>query len=175
MSIRRKSSGVRFASIEALEGRRMLSADLAPSIALSSIPPSVVGGAKVHGAVKVELTNASAATVKDKATVALYLSADGTIDDTAALVTSVMHGVNIKDGHASTVNVPVHSLPASLEDGTYTLVAAGNRYIGQCRDNHRPVDRRGGAFRFDLGVELCRQAGNPQAGQIGEPRGFGDE
>jgi hypothetical protein len=93
-----------------------------PTIISSTVPASVVGGATLHGALKVSLDNSGSATEAGY-TVNVYASTDTTLntaDDT--LVTSITKTPTLKADKKATLSIPITELPASL-DGSYYLIA----------------------------------------------------
>jgi hypothetical protein len=96
---------------------------LAASIARSTLPASIVAGAPTHGLVVVNVANTSSAQVKGPATLDLFASADGAIDDSAILVTHLTRTLSIKQGKSMPVPLAIKSLPANLANGNYTLLA----------------------------------------------------
>lgn len=59
---------------------------LAATIAKSTLPTSIVSGASAKGAVTVNITNETAASIKGKFTVAIYASSTGVIDSASVLL-----------------------------------------------------------------------------------------
>lgn len=108
---------------------------LLPGIVKSTLPAAVVGGAPVHGAVLVALTNPSSSPLKGAVVIDLFASADGAIDSSAALVAQLRRNVNLKAGKASIVSVPIRSLPPTLKDGSYTLLARAIAPSSQTADS----------------------------------------
>jgi uncharacterized repeat protein (TIGR03803 family) len=95
---------------------------LSPTVAKSSLPPSVIAGGTAHGVAVVDLTNTGSTAESGKVTVDIYASNDGVIDDSSVLIGSISRKLNVKDGKTAKVTVPIKSLPASL-DGNYSLLA----------------------------------------------------
>jgi len=96
---------------------------LAPSITRSTLPAAVVAGAPVHGVVTALVTNPSSSPFKGPVTLDIFASADGAIDGSATLLAASTRVLNLRAGKSAVVSVPVKSLPASLQNGTYTLLA----------------------------------------------------
>jgi hypothetical protein len=89
----------------------------------STLPASVVAGSKVHGTVAVDLHNAGAKTEKGTFVISVDLSPDGLLDGSQSVVASGRRAAVIPAGKTIVENIPVQSLPASLNNGTYTLLA----------------------------------------------------
>jgi len=96
---------------------------LAPSIAKSTLPAAVVAGAATHGVIAVAVTNQSASLVKGPVTVEIFASTDGAIDGSATLVAHITRTLSLKPGRTVVISLPIKSLPASLPNGDYTLLA----------------------------------------------------
>jgi len=95
---------------------------LTPSITSSTVPASVVGGAKLHGTVKVSLDN-TGSTTEAGYTVNIYAGSSTTLDTTAdTLVTSVTKTPTIKADKTASLSIPITQLPASLDGSFYLLV-----------------------------------------------------
>lgn len=98
-------------------------ATLPPTTVSSTVPTAVVAGGKVKGTVTITVTDSTAAPLKGAATFNLFASRDGFIDGAATLVATLPKKVNLKAGQALKIKLNVKSLPASLIDGTYTLLS----------------------------------------------------
>jgi hypothetical protein len=96
---------------------------LSAIIRKSTLPATVVAGEPVCGAVNVGVTNGSGATVKGSAVVDLYLSTDGSIDGSSILIAHVTHSLSIAAGKSKAIALAVKSLPSTVADGHYTLLA----------------------------------------------------
>jgi uncharacterized repeat protein (TIGR03803 family) len=95
---------------------------LTPTLTSSTVPASVVGGAKIHGTVKVSLDNAGS-TTETGYTVNIYAGTSSTLDTTAdTLVTAVTKTPALKAGKKASLSIPITELPASL-NGSYYLIA----------------------------------------------------
>lgn len=92
-------------------------------ISKSTLPATVVAGESVHGVVNVGLTNVSGATVKGPVMVDLYLSTDGSIDGSSVLIAHATHSLAIATGKSKKAVLPIKSLPSTIADGNYTLLA----------------------------------------------------
>ncbi len=96
---------------------------LLPMIVRSTVPSAVVGGAKLHGSLTVELTNSSGSQSKGF-TVNIYASTNTALDTTAdTKVTSITKSTLVKNEKTVALTIPILSLPAGLPDGTYHLIA----------------------------------------------------
>jgi hypothetical protein len=95
---------------------------LTPTITKDTLPASVVGGAKPHGALSVSLDNTGTAAEKGY-TVNVYASTDTTLDTTAdTLITSVAKPTaTVNAGKTTTLSIPITEVSASL-DGAYYLI-----------------------------------------------------
>ncbi|HET6246646.1 MAG TPA: FKBP-type peptidyl-prolyl cis-trans isomerase [Tepidisphaeraceae bacterium] len=94
-----------------------------PSLGRVSLPPAVVAGGKLSAKVPVILTNSGTA-LKGKVTVNIYANTTTTLDGNQVPVTSAtLKNVSIKAGKTHMVNFNIKSLPASLPDGSYYLLA----------------------------------------------------
>lgn len=94
---------------------------LAPAVIRSTVPTAAVQGTTKRGAVTLRVTNDTAALIAGKATIALYASSDGAIDDASTLVGQVVRRVRLAPGRSAVYAVPV-KLPTSLTAGSYTLL-----------------------------------------------------
>jgi uncharacterized repeat protein (TIGR03803 family) len=95
---------------------------LAPTVIRSSVPTAAVLGSRKGGVVALRVTNDTASLVKGKATIDLYASSDGAIDDASTLVAQAVRRVRLAAGKSQVMALPVR-LPASLATGSYTLLA----------------------------------------------------
>lgn len=107
----------------AVAGTTVPTTTLVPTVVKSTLPASVVGGAPVHGTISVRVVNQSASAVKGPVTLELFATTDGQIDASATLFAHLVRRLNLNAGKATVVSLPVKSLPATLPDGTYTLIA----------------------------------------------------
>jgi hypothetical protein len=99
------------------------SSTLTVGLTKSTLPPSVVAGGTSHGTAIVSVANSGTSTESSTATVSVYASTDGSIDDTATLLGSLPpRRLTLKPGRATEVSVPIRSIPAALV-GSYTLLA----------------------------------------------------
>jgi len=104
---------------------------LTPAIVSSTVPPAVVAGAKLHGLLKINLTD-SLSTAEKGFTVNVYAAPSPTLDTSVdTLVTTATRPTIVNAGKTTTLLLPVTSLPSSLTDGTYYLIvqtsdSAGN-------------------------------------------------
>jgi cyclophilin family peptidyl-prolyl cis-trans isomerase len=96
---------------------------LAPVIAKSTLPATVVTGAKARGIVLVTATNSIATTQKGIATFNIYATSTGVIDAASILLGTTKRSVRLTSGSSVTVPVLIKSLPSTLTAGTYTLLA----------------------------------------------------
>jgi len=116
--------------IETLEARQMLSfsagttgTGITPTILSSTVPASIVAGAKFHGTLKLDLTD-SLTTTETGYTVRVYASTSTTLDTTTdPLVTSVVKTSSIKSAKTVPLTIPITTLPSTLPDGSYYLIA----------------------------------------------------
>jgi hypothetical protein len=114
---------------------QVVAAKLVPTVVSSSLPPSVVGGAAVHGVVSVAVSNQSVSNDTGSVTIEIFASTDGQIDDSAMLVASVTKKLNVAAGKTVPVKVTVKSLPSSLADGSYTLLARATDSASNINDS----------------------------------------
>ena len=104
---------------------------LTPTVLRSTLPASVVGGAKVRGSVAARLTDQLTGDASGTATVTVYAARATALDPaTDAVVGTAEKKVRLGRGRATTINVPVKSLPATLGDGTYHLLLASTDPLG---------------------------------------------
>src|SRR5688500_15467494 len=108
------------AVIETVEPRRLLAADLAPSIS-GSLPDSLPPG--LTQKITVRVANVGDAVAKGAASVALFASADATLSDDDARLGEAVRSLKLKPGKTANVKIAVPS-PTTLAAGQYTLFAA---------------------------------------------------
>jgi uncharacterized repeat protein (TIGR03803 family) len=95
---------------------------LAPAVMRSTVPALVVTGTSRRGGVTLRVTNDTASRITGRATIDLYASSDGTIDDASTLVATAVRRVRLAAGRSQVMGLPV-KLPAALASGAYTLLA----------------------------------------------------
>ncbi|HZL35320.1 MAG TPA: peptidylprolyl isomerase [Tepidisphaeraceae bacterium] len=95
---------------------------ITPVVSKSSVPASVIGGKPVHGFTIIQLTNSTATTEKGLATINLYAVLNGSLDASSTVLATLKRQVNLKPGKTLNLRLPIKSLPATLADGTYTLL-----------------------------------------------------
>jgi hypothetical protein len=110
------------ATLNTSTGSNTTTPTLTPTLTHSTLPTAAVGGKAVHGSATIIVTNSTAATIKGPATVTLYASADGSVDANSVSLGLVKRTLNLKPNAVSPFVLPA-TLPASLEAGTYTLLA----------------------------------------------------
>jgi hypothetical protein len=98
-------------------------AAIVPSIAKSTLPASVVAGQAINGSVTVDLTNQSAAIVKEKSSVEIFASTTGAIDGSSTLLAQASHILVITTARPSALALPIHIRAGELAAGTYMLFA----------------------------------------------------
>ncbi len=108
---------------------------LTPDIAKSTLPPAVVAGKPTHGVITVGTTNSSPNKLKGTTTIAIYATSTGSIDASMMPIASIKRQVNMKPGKRSTFRLTVKSLPTSLANGTYTLLARTIDPAGNARNS----------------------------------------
>ena len=108
---------------------------LVPTLASSTLPASVVGGAKVHGVFAVNIVNQTQTTQTGTLTVKIFATSDGAIDGAATMVATQTKHVNMKPGQSKIFRLNISSLPASLPNGTYTLVSEAIAPTGVINDS----------------------------------------
>ena len=96
---------------------------LAPTVVKSTLPAAIVAGAPVHGVITVLVNNPSSSPFKGPVTVDVFASPDGAIDGSATLLATLTRTLSLKAAKGGTVSVPIRSLPATLPNATYTLLA----------------------------------------------------
>ena len=96
---------------------------LVPTLGTTTLPSTVIGGAAVHGKVTFNLINQGGTLTKGSATMRVYASTSGVVDSAATLVATMMRHVSIKPSGTLAFPVVITSLPTTLADGTYTLLA----------------------------------------------------
>lgn len=107
------------------------SSGMTPAILKATVPAAVIGGVKLHGAIKVKLTNTTAA-VERGFTVKVYAAPGAVLEPSAdTLMETLVRGTVVKKGKMTSLSIPITSLPASLPTGSYYLIvetvdAAGN-------------------------------------------------
>jgi len=106
-------------TIEPLEPRKLLSADLTPAFA--ALPAMLPTGGSDQ--VTIQFINTGSSPARTPVTVDLYASSGGTVGPGATLLTSIVKPVHVKAGKSATVPLQFQS-PATLPDGSYFLVAA---------------------------------------------------
>lgn len=112
-------------AIEALERRRLLSADLTG--AFTAIPASFAAGGEQQ--VTLQLVNSGTTAARGSVRLSLYASGNGKLDSSATFLTGITKQLNLKPGHLLQFPVRLHA-PITLADGTYTLIAQLGRSGG---------------------------------------------
>jgi hypothetical protein len=95
---------------------------LAPTLGNVKLPASAIPGAKLKAKVPVVVTN-QGSTIKGKVTVNLYADAATTFDGSQVLIDSSDKTFSLKAGKRHGFNFNIKSLPTTLGDGTYHLLA----------------------------------------------------
>lgn len=108
---------------------------LAPTIVKSTLPSAIVAGAPVRSVVSVLVTNPSSSPFKAPVTIDVFASPDGAIDGSAALLATVTKTLSLKAGKGAIISVPIRSLPATLPNGSYTLLARAINPASQAGDS----------------------------------------
>src|SRR4051794_1654518 len=119
MNATRKSRPPAAVQIEAMEARRMLSADLVPSFSgtlPAVLPPS--GAMRV----KLRVSNVGDLPARGAAQLRLFASADAALDSSDASLGDAVKMLRLNPGKSAAVKVVFHS-PTSLPEGNYTLLA----------------------------------------------------
>ncbi|MDB5333853.1 MAG: hypothetical protein JWP03_5004 [Phycisphaerales bacterium] len=106
---------------------------LLPTITKSKLPTAVVSGTALRGTVTINISNASGALVKGKATLAIYASTTGGIDGSSILLGQVPKSLKVSTAKAlaETINIKAASLPA----GSYMLFARVTDPTGNVNDS----------------------------------------
>lgn len=110
-------------------------ATLAPTVVKSTLPSAVVAGAPVHGVITVLVNNPSSLPFKGPVTIDVFASPDGAIDGSATLLATLTRTLSLKAAKGAAVSVPIRSLPATLPNGTYTLLARAINPSSQAGDS----------------------------------------
>jgi len=108
---------------------------LVPTLASSTLPAYVVGGAKVHGVFAVNVVNQTQTTQTGTLTIKVFATSDGAIDGAATMVATQTKHVKMKPGQSKIFRLNISSLPASLPNGTYTLVSQAIAPTGVINDS----------------------------------------
>ena len=103
-------------------GASTSAAALSPTVVKSTLPASIPAGTKAHGTVTIDLHNTTSAPVRGPFTIAVYASADGTIDTASAKIGSITRTVQVPRNGTTALNLAVSSFPTTAQ-GTYTLLA----------------------------------------------------
>jgi len=88
----------------------------------STLPASATSGGRLRAAVTLAITNQGNVSTSGSTTIDLFATTDGTIDNGAVQLASVVARVRIKPGKSARVTVRVSSLP-TLAAGTYLVIA----------------------------------------------------
>ena len=86
------------------------------------LPVSVLAGGKIKTSLPVVLTNGGN-TLKGAYTVNLYADTANTLDGNQVLISTVSKNLSVSAGQAKTIDMNLKSLPATLANGTYHLLA----------------------------------------------------
>jgi hypothetical protein len=95
---------------------------LVPALGTVKLPSSVVAGAKLNAKVPVIVTDQGSA-YKGSVTTNIYADTGTSLDGNQVLITSLTKTVSLKAGKSQTFNFTIKSLPSTLPDGTYYLLA----------------------------------------------------
>ena len=117
------AAGTSSTATVAVAGPAAGAAALTPSLPHAILPAAVVAGSKLKLSLPLAITDGGGAAEKGTVTVNLYASTDATLDGGDTLVATIARAVSIKAGRATTVKLALTSLPASLAEGTYHLLA----------------------------------------------------
>lgn len=91
------------------------------SVVRTTLPTSVVAGTVVNATASVVV--ADQVTVSGAATVRVYASPDGQVNESTPLIGSGIADVSIRSGIPFGISVRIISLPPNLASGTYTLLS----------------------------------------------------
>lgn len=94
---------------------------LAPTVLHSTLPTTAVLGTAKRGMVTLRVTNETASLMTGKATIDLYATGDGAIDESSTLVAQVVRRVRLGAGKSMVMALPA-KLPADMASGSYTLL-----------------------------------------------------
>jgi hypothetical protein len=105
---------------------------LVPVIVKSTIPATgLVAGTLTHGVVTLNITNVTAALIREpQTTIHLYASTDGTIDSSSVLIQQWFTSIKLKGGKTQTFRLNVKSLPVGMASGTYQLMIRVSNTVG---------------------------------------------
>ncbi|HEY8749505.1 MAG TPA: Ig-like domain-containing protein, partial [Tepidisphaeraceae bacterium] len=95
---------------------------LAETLASSSLPTTATANSKSHGSAILAVTNSGNITTAATSTLALFATANGTIDGTSLQLTTVTQPLKIKPGKPARAGIPLKQIPA-IPPGSYTIVA----------------------------------------------------
>jgi hypothetical protein len=97
---------------------------LVPSFAAAKIPPSVVAGAKLNLVVPIALLNSAAVRSTGLTTVQLYAATEPTLELSPLLLASEsVKNLPIPADRAALLPLKIGTLPSTLSDGAYYLIA----------------------------------------------------
>ena len=95
---------------------------LVSTLAGVNVPSAIVAGAKLSAKVPVIITNQGNA-FKGSVSVNIYADTGTSLDGSQVLVTSLSKKLSLKSGKGAVVNFNIKSLPSSLPNGSYHLLA----------------------------------------------------
>lgn len=116
---RRETAGQTACVVERLEGRRLLSADLAPAF-VGNVPGTLPPAVKKE--VTVRVANRGNATAAGAVTVRLFASADAALDAADMPLGQTTKSLKLKAGGGKALKVRI-TPPAGLASGNYSLLA----------------------------------------------------
>lgn len=126
-------------SVSPAEGISVITHALVPTILKANLPVSAIGGSKIHGSIAARLTNELSNTENDTEigvfSVQVFASASTMFyPGSDALVATVSRNAKIRGGKSIPLAIPITSLPASLDGGTYHLLLLTTDPLGNTEE-----------------------------------------
>ena len=142
---------------------------LTPTVGKSTVPTSVIGGAKPKGHISISLTNSSATLTTGTTTISLFVTTTGEIDSTSENVgTLVLKKFGFKPGVTVQKTVNVTKLPTMADQ--YTLLAQVTDGSGNVSDAKTGPTLSVVAPFVSLSATV--DAVKPTAPKLGKPASF---
>jgi len=125
-----------FPTVEPLEGRQMLAADLIATEIRGKLPEDLISGQKGRiPSLAVVVNNAGNADVKGDVVFRILASADGALDGTDALLLEQTKRLTLKAGRERRVPLKLRDVPAGIPQGAYRLIAQADATNAVVEDN----------------------------------------
>ena len=129
-------------------------------------PATLIAGQKISATIGSVLTNSSASAVSDAISFAVYLSADGTVDNNSIkLVSSAPKRFTIKAHQHVSAKAAIKTTPAATPPGTYHYIVEWRRADGSTTDFQASNTVTVAAPVIDIGGSFVKFVGTAKRGK----------